>query len=144
MCTETTSTNDIQFDPCAESYQSSIDEAERIRKIWRKSAIIWLIFDYAINILAFSASIATICAEVFILEDNTLSVILFSIVAATLTFIGFAVKPKSHAQKYRKAFVKLDSAKNNYTFFPSAANYNRVCEAIDEGEKAINGTFDIE
>ncbi len=119
-----------------------VEVAIRCRRIWKNSSIFWMILDYAINVIAFTSSIAAIVVEV-LLPNNTIWVILFSTFAASLTFLGFAINPKYKMRIYRKAFSQINAILIRY--FEEESNNltkNEVAEAIIAGEDIIDSTYD--
>lgn len=122
-------------------YPQNHINVDSLNTIWRRSSIIWMIIDYVINILAFFASILIIYIEASYPQSNTLPVIVLSAIAATLTFVCFAINPKQHMRKYRKAYETLNAAllQQNYD-----GTEKDVLTAIIKGEQLINNTYDVD
>ena len=122
----------------------NLDIAVKCKQIWFFSSIVWMMMDYVINITAFAASIAAICVEALI-TNNTVHVIAFSTLAATLTFVGFAVNPKHKMRVYRKACDGVNTALiRYYEDSNQEATRQGVIDAIIYGEKLINSTYDVD
>ena len=122
----------------------NIEIAIRCRRIWKNSAICWMVLDYIINIVAFASSIAAIVVEVLI-PINTIWIIAFSTLTASLTFIGFTINPKHKMRTYRKAFDQINVTLIRY--FEEGSNssiHKDVADAIIKGEIIIDSTYDID
>lgn len=122
----------------------NLDIAVKCKQIWSFSSITWMIADYVINITAFAASIAAIAVEALIM-DNTVWVIAFSTLAATLTFVGFAVNPKYKMRIYRKSCDNINASLiRYYEDSDNETTRQAVIDAIIYGEKLINSTYDVD
>lgn len=120
----------------------NIKIALKCRRIWKNSSIFWMILDYVINVTAFTASIAAIVVEVLI-PRNTIWVILFSTLAASLTFLGFTINPKHKMRIYRRAFCEINAILIRH-FEDESGTASNAAEAIIKGENIINSTYDID
>lgn len=124
--------------------QDIIVTAEKTKRIWSHTSSMWMAIDYIVNIFAFCASILTIFIEVLI-TNNTVLIVSFSTVAATLTFFSFAVNPKHHMRKYRKACEGINAALLcYYNSDGNEINRNNIVDALISGEQLISSTYDVD
>ena len=117
---------------------------ERVRKLWNFSAIIWIFIFYTVNILAFGTSTAIIFIEQFV-EDNTLWIILLSIISILFSFIGVLINFRQQFTRYRRAFNILNFAMLDYYAHPNdSEKIYAIVKAISEGEDIIDSSYDVE
>lgn len=117
---------------------------ERRQRLWNRTAILWLIAYYAINILAFSSAIFVILLECFI-DENKAMIILLSALSSILTFVGCTINFKNQFPRYRKAFNILNEAMLEYYAHPDdMTKIDNIVKAISKGENIIDSSYDVE
>lgn len=117
---------------------------ERTRKLWRNTTIRWLVAYYAVNILAFGASILVILLECASTEKD-MCVILLSAISAVLTFVSFVINFKQQIPRYRKAFNVLNAAMLDYYAHPDKPEkIDKIVMAITKGEDMIDNSYEVE
>lgn len=84
----------------------------RLQKIWRNSAIIWTITDYAFTILSFMTSVIVIFLQTSNISNSliTLYTIIFTSISSTFVVVGFCINPRKHKMVYRQAFNNINAA----------------------------------
>ena len=60
-----------------------------------------------------------------------------------LIILAYAIRPHDHVQGYRKAYVNLDYAINQY-IGDDEYNESVLIAALNRGENYINGSFFVE
>ena len=118
-------------------------EAKRKLKSWFWLANIWRAIDYTIIVISFLSSMTVICSEAFNKNNNSEIVMIGSVVAATFTMLGFAIEPKKHMRGYRRAYSCLYEKMILENESPKGKP-KVICDALIEGEKIINDSYDVD
>lgn len=120
-----------------------ISVANRLKKSWLLTAVLWFIVDCTLTIVSFSSSIVTvyIASSKELSEKDNQNIILFSILSAILVVANFLLNPKKQTRAYRKVFEKMDYEINIYNNDNGGYDKTNMINLIKECEKEIGKTF---
>ncbi|MBQ2933302.1 MAG: hypothetical protein IJE02_01630 [Clostridia bacterium] len=118
----------------------------RLKKIWRNSAIIWTIMDYAFTILSFITSVIVIFLQTSNFDDNkiTLYTIILTSISSTFIVVSFCINPRKHKMVYRKAFDIINTAILATYLSTDDKVYLNLAKSIKNGEKIISTSLEVE
>ena len=111
--------------------------------IWLSMSSLWLVVEYICVLLPFELSAAVLYLENTDAEGKHTAIIVFSVVSMALIILAYAIRPHDHVQGYRKAYVNLDYAINQY-IGDDEYNESVLIAALNRGENYINGSFFVE
>ncbi|MBQ6432275.1 MAG: hypothetical protein IJJ99_10435 [Oscillospiraceae bacterium] len=132
----------------SEKYKISLDKAWSLSKNWKRSAIMWRVFDHAFAILAFACSMIVVYVSSTQPSQTTLIIILSS-VSALLTLTGFACNPSRYMKAYRYAYqilneVLVEQTDSKGQLIDQKTSMKAIQKAIVQGEKHIGLSYDME
>lgn len=120
-----------------------ISVANRLRKCWLLTAVLWFIVDCTLTVVSFSSSIVTvyIASNKELSQEDQRHIILFSILSAVLVVANFLLNPKKQIRAYRKVFEKMDYEINVYNNDIDGYDKRKIIDLINDCEKEIGKTF---
>lgn len=120
--------------------------------LWRTVSMFWMISEYLFTIIPFTAAVIVINLETQ-QNDSTINngILSYSIISLAIIIFSFAINPRRHMRCYRKAYIRIDHVLDNYidTFQNGNDEEKKqakdlLANAISEGEKDINSSYDID
>ena len=125
-------------------------KAFRKCNLWLTVSTFWMISEYIFTILPFEATVIVVYLDALD-EPSEHGIIAYSIISLAFIGFAFAINPKYQMRCYRRAYVKLDNALNVYIEAHEKGDQKEIKKAklnlitaIDDGEKSINGSYDVE
>ena len=119
-----------------------IEIAKSLRTSWKRAFIIWTVVTISLPILSVLSSITAVLI-VYYFHVGPLYPFAFSLFSIMATIVEVVLTVKQYPQRYRSAYYQLNKALTEYFFQPNEETKKKVVEAIDKGEKIINGTYDV-
>lgn len=118
----------------------------RLQKVWKNSAIIWTIMDYALTILSFITSVIVIFLQTTDIPDSsiTLYTIIFTSISSSFVVVSFCINPRKHKMVYRRAFNIINTAIIATYLAKDKDIYKNLAKSIIIGEKIIATSLEIE
>lgn len=120
-----------------------ISTANRLRKCWLLTAVLWFIVDCSLTVISFASSIVTvyIASGKDLCQEDHQNIILLSILSAVLVVANFLLNPKKQTRSYRKVFEKIDYEINIYNNDNNGYDKTKIINLIKDCEKEIGKTF---
>ena len=123
-------------------------ESERKRNSWYTCSVWWLYINYMILLVGASSSLLVLYINAKNPNGaNVSETIIYSIIAAFMTILGYVITPRKHMASFRKAYTNLDNALRNYIYGKKedrAKNQESLIAAINLGEKIISNGLDAD
>ena len=115
------------------------EEAYSKMKSWFRLANVWRVIDYTLPTASFISSMIVVFSGV--VYSNRILILLFSVIAAVLTMMSFAIEPRKHMRNYRIAFSRIYSAIIQYEE-TNGKNRAILENALLQAESMINSSYD--
>ena len=125
-------------------------KAFRKCNLWLTVSSFWMIAEFIFTIIPFEATVIVVYLDAFE-KTSEYGIMAYSIISLAFIVFAFAIKPQYQMRCYRRAYVKLDNALNVYIEAHEKGDHKEIKKAklnlitaVDEGEKSINGSYDVD
>lgn len=128
------------------NHEELLSLSVRLQKVWRNSAIIWTIMDYAFTILSFITSVIVIFIQASDIPDSsiTLYTIILTSISTSFVVVSFCINPRKHKMVYRQAFDILNTSVLAAYLSTDESVYKNLAKSIIKGEKIISTSLEVE